>query len=118
MILALAATLALASAKSPPVQIMAGRDLDRLLKGVSNTCPARADAVRYTFPAKLVDVEDSLIKALSAKKRAAVSQSIAHANCGDGAGCPAGAGLAAIRHVGATRRLVQAVCAEPEDYWR
>ncbi len=114
----LAASLALAAADGPPMQIMAGHDFDVLLRGVSSTCPARADAVRYTFPAKLIDVEDSVTRTLSPVKQAAVARSVTHAGCGDGAACPAGAGLAAIRHVGATRHLVQAVCAEPEGYWR
>ena len=118
MLMIITAALALAAADGPPVQIMAGHDFDTLLKGVSSTCPARAEEVRYTFPAKLVDVEDGVTQSLDPEKRAAVTHSVAQAKCGDGAACPAGAGLAAIRSVGATHRLVHAVCAQPEGYWR
>ncbi len=116
--LVLAAMLAasLAGAPDQPIQLMKGKDFSALLSGVAARCPERETNLRYAFPAKLLDTETEITNALSPHARTRVLRLSAEAQCGNGAGCAAAAGLSALHRAGAMPRVIGAVCVGPE--WR
>jgi hypothetical protein len=106
-----------------PLQILAGRDFETVVRGARAKCPE--SGVRYTTPASLLGVEDEFISALEAQDRrhlesvSGKQQNGEFVQCAgrDGASCPAGQTLAALNRAGLLKRFVGAVCRRGAEPW-